>query len=62
VAVTQPKKAPRARTVIAFGGLGAAVGVALTGTAAPTLGAVFLLGGWLALVVGIHSFGRAGGG
>ncbi len=52
----------RARIILTFGAVGAALGIALTGSAAPTLGAVCLIAGWLALVVGIHRFGRAGTG
>ena len=51
---------PGARAIIGIGAIGAAVGVALSGSMAPTLGGVFLIGGWLALVVGIHRFGRGG--
>jgi hypothetical protein len=53
---------PRARATITLGALSAVLGVALTGSASPTLGGVLLIAGWLALVVGIHSFGRAGSG
>jgi uncharacterized membrane protein YgdD (TMEM256/DUF423 family) len=62
MAVSGSLPLPRARAVIALGALSAVLGVALTGSAAPTLGGVLLLAGWLALVVGIHSFGRAGSG
>jgi hypothetical protein len=50
----------RGRRMIALGAVVAAVGVGLSGSTAPTLGGVFLISGWLALVGGIHSFGRAG--
>ena len=53
---------PRARAVITLGALSAVLGVALTGSASPTMGGALLIAGWLALVVGIHSFGRAGTG
>jgi hypothetical protein len=52
----------RARSVITIGALSAALGVGLAGSASPTMGGVLLIAGWLALVVGIHSFGRAGSG
>jgi hypothetical protein len=50
----------RARSVIAAGAIAAVLGVGLTGSASPTIGGVLLMGGWLALVVGIHRFGRLG--
>jgi hypothetical protein len=52
----------RARSLLALGALAAVLGVGLTGSASPTAGAVFLVAGWLALVVGIHRFGRVGSG
>lgn len=52
----------RAQSILTLGALAAVLGVGLTGSAAPNAGAVFLLAGWLALLVGIHRFGRAGGG
>jgi hypothetical protein len=51
---------PRARKTITFGAVCAVLGIGLTGSASPTLGAVFLVVGWMALVVGIHRFGRSG--
>jgi len=50
----------RARALLAVGAIAATLGIGLTGSAAPTLGAVLLLAGWLTLVVGIHRFGREG--
>lgn len=49
-----------ARATIGLGALVAAVGAGLSGSMSPTVGGVFLIAGWLALVVGIHRFGRAG--
>jgi hypothetical protein len=65
MAVTQPgvpeAAVSRGRLLILSGAAAAAVGVALTGSFSPGLGGAFLLAGWLALIVGIHGFGRAGG-
>jgi uncharacterized membrane protein YgdD (TMEM256/DUF423 family) len=51
---------PRARATLVVGAVATVLGVALSGTASPNLGGVLLIVGWLALVVGIHRFGRLG--
>jgi hypothetical protein len=48
------------RTLIAVGAVTSAVGVGVAGTLSPELGGVFLVAGWLVLIVGTHGFGRAG--
>jgi uncharacterized membrane protein HdeD (DUF308 family) len=50
----------RARSLLGSGACAVAVGIALTGTAFRTPGALVLLTGWLLLVAGIHAFGRTG--
>jgi hypothetical protein len=63
VAVTreaQRSALTRVRQLMVAGAATAAAGVALAGTVSNALGGVFLLAGWLALVVAIHRFGRAG--
>jgi hypothetical protein len=51
-----------ARRVIVLGAVAVAIGIALTGSAGQgsSVGGVALVVGWLALVVGIHRFGRLG--
>ena len=68
MAVTEVAEAPspgrgltRARKLIVLGAVAAAMGVAFAGTLSQDVGGVFLVLGWLVLVVAIHSFGRAGG-
>jgi hypothetical protein len=62
MAMTAPVQAERrARVVIFLGAVGVVVGVALTGSGQGNgAGGVVLLFGWLALVFGIHRFGRLG--
>ncbi|MFO0678605.1 MAG: hypothetical protein U0169_18880 [Polyangiaceae bacterium] len=40
--------------------LGIAVGVGVAGSVSPTVGGVVIVGGWLAMLAGIHKYGRAG--
>jgi hypothetical protein len=48
------------RRLLAAGALVTAAGLALTGSAAPALGAVIVVAGWVLLAYGLHVFGRAG--
>ncbi len=50
----------RARLLILLGAIGVAIGVALSGSVGRGTGGVILIAGWLALVVGVHRFGRLG--
>ena len=52
--------APRARTFIALGAAVSALGVALSGSVSPEAGGPLLVAGWLAFILGVHSFGRTG--
>jgi hypothetical protein len=49
----------RARSLVLFGALVVAGGVAVAGTVSQTAGGVLVVGGWLLLVWAIHRFGRA---
>jgi uncharacterized membrane protein HdeD (DUF308 family) len=57
--VSAASRESSARRTITLGAVCAVLGIGLTGSASPTLGAVFLVVGWMALVVGIHRFGRS---
>jgi hypothetical protein len=48
-----------ARSLLATGALVVAAGLAIAGTASQTFGGFVTVGGWLALVYGIHRYGRA---
>jgi hypothetical protein len=50
----------RARTVLILAAAGSAIGVALAGSLAPTLGGVLLVASWLSFLYALHAFGRGG--
>jgi hypothetical protein len=63
VAVSMPffaAGARRARTFIALGAAASALGVALSASVSPEVGGPLLVAGWLAFILGVHGFGRAG--
>ncbi len=39
---------------------GIAVGVGVAGSVNPTVGGIVIVAGWLAMLAGIHQYGRAG--
>jgi hypothetical protein len=48
-----------AQTMLLRGAIAVAAGLVIAGTASQVFGGVLTLGGWLALVYGIHRYGRA---
>jgi hypothetical protein len=60
-AAAEPGRSERGRRFLALGAALSAVGVAIAGTAAPSLGGICAVAGWLVFVAGLHLFGRAGG-
>ncbi len=50
----------RAPQIITTGAIVSCVGIVLAAAGNPNLGGATLLAGWLALVLSIHRFGRAG--
>jgi hypothetical protein len=50
----------RARLFLGLGAAAVALGIAAAGTDHRSLGGAVLVTGWLALIYGIHSFGRTG--
>jgi hypothetical protein len=50
----------RGRKFLVLGALLSAAGIALAGTTSRDFGGIVVLFGWIALVAGLHFFGRAG--
>jgi hypothetical protein len=46
--------------LVTFGAITSCVGIVIAAAGNPTSGGVIVLAGWLAMVAGIHRFGRAG--
>ncbi len=46
--------------LITFGAITSCAGIVIAAAGNPTPGGVIVLAGWLAMVAGIHRFGRAG--
>jgi len=49
-----------ARQTLAFAAIAIALGLGVSGTVSRIAGGVMLLVGWLAMIVGLHRYGRAG--
>lgn len=50
----------RPRVAIAMAAAGSAVGVAIAGSASPTIGGVLVVASWLSFLYALHAFGRSG--
>jgi hypothetical protein len=50
----------QARRILAIGAGAVATGLVVAGTVSPTAGGAMVVAGWLALVWGLHRFGRTG--
>ncbi len=56
---TAESRAARGRKLLVAGAIVQTVGLAIVGTSSNALGSWVVLGGWILLVYGLHTFGRA---